>query len=105
MKWQRREMEITRRTSEATGIQKTARTLVVAFMAAEAQLGLVAKDLKLRDRVEQIMRAAQHSDLSEHLYRIVYTIHSLPQRRSTDDDHQIARPGPHKFCTNAKMFS
>jgi len=56
-------MEITRPTGQPTGVQKTARTLVVAFMAAEAQLGLVAKDLKLRERVEQIMRAAQHSEL------------------------------------------
>jgi hypothetical protein len=70
-------MEITQRTSAPTANQKTARALVVAFMAAEAQLGLVAKDLKLRDRVEQIMRAAQHSELDEDIYNIVYTIYSL----------------------------
>jgi hypothetical protein len=70
-------MEITQPIKPPTANQKTARALVVAFMAAEAQLGLVAKDLKLRERVEQIMRAAQHSELSEDLYNIVYTIYSL----------------------------
>jgi hypothetical protein len=64
----------------STDLKMTALRLVNAFVASEAQLGLDAKacnKLNLKQRVSQIVNAAQQNLLDEDLYKVVYCIYGM----------------------------